>query len=138
LIFINIKENKTVSNFSLRQRTGEIPVMDTPYGRPSDVLIEGNIQGIPCILLSRFVAHQNWTASHRKPRKCPVSRDGRRHHISPTNINYRANIWAMKKAGVGMIIAVNACGSLREELAPGHMVVLDSFIDRFLRILHLL
>jgi 5'-methylthioadenosine phosphorylase len=57
-------------------------------------------------------------------------RHGRRHHISPTNINYRANIWALKKAGVGLIIACNACGSLQDELAPGHIVVLDSFIDR--------
>lgn len=89
-------------------RTGEFKV-DTPFGKPSDSLVEGTINGIHCVLLSRH---------------------GRFHRISPTNINYRANIWALKKAGVALIIACNACGSLREELAPGHIVVIDSLIDR--------
>ncbi|KAL3121253.1 hypothetical protein niasHT_000406 [Heterodera trifolii] len=92
----------------IMERSGEVRV-ETPYGRPSDALIEGNVAGVPCVLLSRH---------------------GRRHQQSPTNINYRANIWALKKAGVSAIVAACACGSLREELEPGKLVLIDSFIDR--------
>ncbi|KAL3125083.1 hypothetical protein niasHT_000355 [Heterodera trifolii] len=92
----------------IMERSGEVRV-ETPYGRPSDALIEGNVSGVPCVLLSRH---------------------GRRHQQSPTNINYRANIWALKKAGVSAIVAACACGSLREELEPGKLVLIDSFIDR--------
>ncbi|KAF7635261.1 S-methyl-5'-thioadenosine phosphorylase [Meloidogyne graminicola] len=81
----------------------------TPFGNPSNALIEGKIKGINCIILPRH---------------------GHNHYINPTNINYRANIWALKKIGVSVIIGVTACGSLRDELSPGHFVVLDSFIDR--------
>uniref|UniRef100_A0A915D274 S-methyl-5'-thioadenosine phosphorylase n=1 Tax=Ditylenchus dipsaci TaxID=166011 RepID=A0A915D274_9BILA len=83
--------------------------IDTPYGAPSDFLLEGTIHGVHCVLLSRH---------------------GRKHQWSPTDLNYRANIWAMKKAGVSVIIASSASGSLREEIKPGHVVFLDSFIDR--------
>jgi len=83
--------------------------VDTPYGTPSDALIEGTIHGVPCVLLSRH---------------------GRKHQWSPTNINYRANIWALKKTGVGVILASSASGSLRDEIKPGNIVFLDSFIDR--------
>ncbi|KAL3076617.1 hypothetical protein niasHS_011758 [Heterodera schachtii] len=93
----------------IMERSGEVRV-ETPYGRPSDALIEGNVAGVPCVLLSRH---------------------GRRHQQSPTNINYRANIWALKKAGVSAIVAACACGSLREELEPGKLVLIDSFIDRW-------
>ncbi|CAK5048667.1 unnamed protein product [Meloidogyne enterolobii] len=93
--------------------TKEINISTTPFGNPSDILLEGNINGVSCVILSRH---------------------GRSHYISPTNVNYRANIWALKKAGVSVIIAVTACGSLREELAPGHFAVLDSFIDRLILI----
>ncbi|KAI3420088.1 hypothetical protein GPALN_003418 [Globodera pallida] len=92
----------------IMERSGELRIK-TPFGLPSDALIEGNVAGIPCVLLSRH---------------------GRRHQLSPTNINYRANIWALKQAGVSVIIAANACGSLQEELEPGKVVLVDSFIDR--------
>jgi len=81
----------------------------TPYGDPSDLLTTGRIGGVPCILLSRH---------------------GRRHQHSPTAVNYRANIWALKSLGASVVIASSACGSLREEIKPGDIVVLDSFIDR--------
>jgi 5'-methylthioadenosine phosphorylase len=81
----------------------------TVFGKPSDALIHGKIAGVDCILLARH---------------------GRKHDISPTNVNYRANIWALKEAGCTHVIASTACGSLKEEIAPGDFVILDSFIDR--------
>ncbi|XP_022184740.2 S-methyl-5'-thioadenosine phosphorylase-like [Nilaparvata lugens] len=83
--------------------------IDTPFGKPSDVLISGKIENVDCVLLARH---------------------GRQHTISPTNVNYRANIWALKKAGCTHVIASSASGSLQEHIKPGDMVVVDSFIDR--------
>ncbi|CAD5231526.1 unnamed protein product [Bursaphelenchus xylophilus] len=82
---------------------------DTPFGKPSDKLKEGTIHGVPCVLLSR----------HSK-----------KHDIDPTGVNYRANLWALKEAGVNVIIASNASGSLVEHIKPGDFVFVDSFIDR--------
>ncbi|XP_073984766.1 methylthioadenosine phosphorylase isoform X2 [Rhodnius prolixus] len=81
----------------------------TPYGPTSDALLEGQIEGIDCVVLARH---------------------GRKHSVSPTNVNYRANIWALKKVGCTHVIVSTATGSLREEIAPGDLVVIDSFIDR--------
>ncbi|XP_018915663.2 S-methyl-5'-thioadenosine phosphorylase [Bemisia tabaci] len=81
----------------------------TPYGKPSDVLIEGTIGGKPCVLLARH---------------------GRQHNINPSNVNYRANIYALKKVGCTHVIVSTATGSLKEEIVPGDLVVVDSFIDR--------
>jgi 5'-methylthioadenosine phosphorylase len=58
-----------------------------------------------------------------------LNRHGRGHRIAPAQVNYRANIWAMKELGVTHIIATTACGSLREEIEPGHLVFPDQFID---------
>ncbi len=59
-----------------------------------------------------------------------LPRHGRGHRISPTHLNYRANIDALKRVGVTHVISVSAVGSLREELAPGHFVIVDQFVDR--------
>lgn len=59
-----------------------------------------------------------------------ISRHGKKHTINPTNVNYRANIWALKEQGCTHIIATTACGSLREEIKPGHLVFCSQFIDR--------
>lgn len=83
--------------------------MTTSFGDPSDVLISGEIGGIQCILLARH---------------------GRKHSIMPSNVNYRANIWALKEAGCTHIIATTATGSLQEHITPGDLVLLDNFIDR--------
>lgn len=83
--------------------------IQTSFGKPSDVIIKGNIQGVPCALLARH---------------------GRDHSIMPTDINYRANILALKSIGCTHVIVSTACGSLKEELKPGDVVILDSFIDR--------
>ncbi|MBQ3170699.1 MAG: S-methyl-5'-thioadenosine phosphorylase, partial [Mailhella sp.] len=72
--------------------------MDTPWGKPSCTLREGLIGGVPVVLMARH---------------------GREHTIPPTQVNYRANIWALKKAGCTHILASTAVGSLREEIGRG-------------------
>lgn len=79
------------------------------FGEPSDQLLFGDLDGQPLVFLPRH---------------------GRGHRHSPTDINYRANIDAMKRAGVTDIISVSAVGSLKQEYAPGHFVLVDQFIDR--------
>jgi len=81
----------------------------TPFGAPSDRFIRGHLGGAELIFLPRH---------------------GRGHRWLPTEVNFRANIFAMKKLGVERIISVSAVGSLRREIAPGHLVVPDQFIDR--------
>jgi 5'-methylthioadenosine phosphorylase len=80
----------------------------TPFGKPSDVLIFGQIKGIDCVLLARH---------------------GRSHDVNPSRINYCANIWALKDAGCSCIVVTSACGSLKEDIHPGEVVILDQFID---------
>jgi len=81
----------------------------SPWGEPSAPLRIGDIDGLPIVFLSR----------HDKG-----------HRLSPTDINYRANIDALKRAGVTDLISLSACGSLREDMAPGDFVIVDQFIDR--------
>jgi len=81
----------------------------TPFGKPSDRLVRGMLGDTDLVFLPRH---------------------GKGHRWLPTEINFRANIFAMKKLGVERIISVSAVGSLREEVAPGHVVVPDQFIDR--------
>lgn len=83
--------------------------VDTPWGDPSDELLFGELNGLPMVF---------------------VPRHGRGHRIPPSEINYRANIDALKRAGVTDCISLSACGSFREDLAPGHFVMVDQFIDR--------
>jgi len=80
-----------------------------PWGAPSDALLFGRYKGIDMVFLPRH---------------------GRGHVQTPTTINYRANIDALKRAGVTDVISVSACGSLKEELPPGTFVIVDQFIDR--------
>ncbi|MBI4163322.1 MAG: S-methyl-5'-thioadenosine phosphorylase [Candidatus Aenigmarchaeota archaeon] len=82
--------------------------VDTQYGKPSSVLTAGKIDGVDVVILARH---------------------GKGHTITPTQVNYRANIWALKQEGCTHIIATTACGSLREEIGRGDLVVLDQFID---------
>lgn len=83
--------------------------VDSPWGAPSDELLFGELDGAKLVFLPRH---------------------GRGHRLSPTDINYRANIDALKRAGVTEVISVSACGSFREEMAPGDFVIVDQFIDR--------
>ena len=81
----------------------------TPFGKPSDKLVRGKLGDSDLVFLPRH---------------------GKGHRWLPTEVNFRANIFAMKTLGVERIISVSAVGSLREEVAPGHVVVPDQFIDR--------
>lgn len=83
--------------------------IESPWGAPSDQVLFAQIGGLPIRFLPRH---------------------GRGHKVSPTHINYRANIDVMKRAGVTDLISISACGSLKERYAPGHFVVVDQFIDR--------
>lgn len=87
---------------------GEIKV-DTPFGAPSDVIVSGRLGEARLLFLPRH---------------------GRGHRLLPSELPFRANIWALKHLGATRVIAVSAVGSLREEIAPGHLVVPDQFIDR--------
>ncbi|MCL4332669.1 MAG: S-methyl-5'-thioadenosine phosphorylase [Candidatus Thermoplasmatota archaeon] len=82
--------------------------IETPYGKPSDVIDVGSIDGIEVAFLARH---------------------GKKHQIPPHMVNYRANIWAMKELGVERVISFSAVGSLKEELPPGQIVIPDQFID---------
>jgi 5'-methylthioadenosine phosphorylase len=81
----------------------------SPFGRPSDGVLVGELDGLPIAFLPRH---------------------GRGHRIPPSGINFRANIDALKRLGVTDIVSVSAVGSLREHLAPGMFVIADQFIDR--------
>ena len=81
----------------------------SPFGEPSDALLRGRIAGVEYVFLPRH---------------------GRGHRIPPSQIDYRANVDALKRAGVTDLISISACGSLREELEPGTFVLVDQFVDR--------
>jgi 5'-methylthioadenosine phosphorylase len=83
--------------------------LDTPYGRPSDSIVTGTLDGVRMAFLPRH---------------------GRGHRIQPTDIPVRANIWALKSLGVERIIAINSVGSFKKEVAPGHLLIPDQLIDR--------
>jgi len=82
--------------------------ISTPFGDPSDALLTGTLGGV---------------------RVAFVARHGRGHRLTPSEVNYRANIFALKSLGVEFVIAVSACGSLREHLHPGEIVVPDQLLD---------
>jgi 5'-methylthioadenosine phosphorylase len=83
--------------------------VETPWGAPSDAILTGRLDGVAMAFLPRH---------------------GRGHVHSPSSVPYRANIDALKRLGVTDVISVSACGSFREELAPGDFVLVDQFIDR--------
>ena len=82
--------------------------VETPYGSPSALIEKGRIAGVDVLLLARH---------------------GKKHQYSPTQVNYRANIYALKQAGVSHIIGTTACGSLRRKIDRGLFVIVDQFID---------
>jgi len=83
--------------------------VESPFGAPSDELLRGELDGVEYVFLPRH---------------------GRGHRIPPSRIDYRANIDALKRAGVTDLVSVSACGSLRESLPPGTFVLVDQFVDR--------
>ena len=82
--------------------------VQTPFGKPSSPLTTGKIGNTEVVILARH---------------------GKGHTISPTMVPFKANIWALKEQGCTHILAATACGSLREEMEPGHIIFLDQFID---------
>ena len=84
----------------------------TPYGAPSDKILSGTINNTKVLFLPRH---------------------GRNHILNPSEINYRANIYALKKIGATDIISLSACGSLKENLSPGTFVLVDQFIDKTIK-----
>src|SRR6202171_906554 len=90
------------------EATREIPIK-TPFGEPSDAIVLGMLEGKRVAFLARH---------------------GRGHRILPSEINFRANVYAMKQLGVQRIISVSAVGSLQEDLKPGEFLVPDQFFDR--------
>ena len=83
--------------------------LTTPFGQPSDSFVVGHLEGVKIAFLPRH---------------------GRGHRISPSSLNFRANIYAMKLLGVQWIIGVSAVGSMKETIHPGNMVIPNQFIDR--------
>lgn len=87
----------------------ESVALETPFGDPSDRFVTGLLDGVRMVFLPRH---------------------GRGHRLLPSEVNYRANIYGMKKLGVTRLVSVSAVGSMREEIAPGDIVIPDQFIDR--------
>jgi len=83
--------------------------IETPYGPPSDAFRMGTIEDVPVAFLARH---------------------GRKHHLLPGEVPYRANVWAFKKLGVERLVSASAVGSLKESIEPRHAVTVDQFIDR--------
>lgn len=81
----------------------------TPFGYTSDNLACGKINGVDVVI---------------------IPRSGKKHTLTPTKINNRANIWALKQEGCTHLLATTACGSLREKIKPGHLIFTDQFIDK--------
>lgn len=92
---------------AILENPGEVDV-ETPFGKPSSTFKTGEIGGVEVVIASRH---------------------GRDHSITPSQVNNRANIWAIRELGCAKIIATTACGSLREEIKRGDLVILDQFID---------
>jgi 5'-methylthioadenosine phosphorylase len=84
-------------------------VLETPFGSPSGPFVTGRLGERRLVFLARH---------------------GQGHRLSPSNINYRANVWGMKKLGVEWLLSVSAVGSLREHIRPGDLVVVDQYLDR--------
>jgi 5'-methylthioadenosine phosphorylase len=90
-------------------KNAQSKIIGSPWGNPSAALLTGEIDGLPIVFLSRH---------------------DQGHRLSPTDINYRANIDVLKRAGVTDLVSLSACGSFKEDLPPGTFVLIDQFVDR--------
>lgn len=108
MVKIGIIGGSGLDDPALLERADEV-TPETPYGAPSSAITTGALRGVEVAIIARH---------------------GKKHTIYPSAVNFRANIWALKSVGCTHIIATTACGSLREEIEPGHLVFPDQFIDR--------
>ncbi len=90
-------------------RDPEPLAVETPYGMPSDDLVIGTLEGTRTVFLPRH---------------------GRGHRYTPSEVPYRANVWALKSLGCEFVLSISATGSMKESIAPGHLVIIDQLIDR--------
>jgi 5'-methylthioadenosine phosphorylase len=104
---IGIIGGSGLDNPSIMEDQIEIEV-DTPYGKPSSPLKIGKIKGVDVVLIARH---------------------GKEHTLPPTQVNFKANIHALKAQGCTHILATSATGSLKSSIGRGHLVILDQFID---------
>ncbi len=86
----------------------EEAVLETPFGEPSDAFVLGDLAGVPVAFLARH---------------------GRGHRFQPSEVNYRANVWGFKKLGCSYLVSSSACGSMKLEYAPTHIVLPDQLLD---------
>lgn len=100
-------------------------IISTPYG--SAEVVQGSIKGVACVSLTGRLAQARFTFNLFQ---VLLARHGKSHSLSPSNVNYRANIHALKVLDVTHVIATTATGSLKAEIKPGNIVILDDFIDR--------
>jgi 5'-methylthioadenosine phosphorylase len=107
MIKVGIIGGSGLDDPNILQGAKEIKV-ETPYGSPTSVLTCGTIEGVEVVIIARH---------------------GKDHSIYPSKVNFRANIWALKEQGCTHLLASTAVGSLREEIAPGHLVFPNQFID---------
>lgn len=107
MVKIGLIGGSGLEKLNIFQNPTEVEVI-TPYGAPSSTFFQGMMGECEVFI---------------------VSRHGRDHSITPTHVNNRANIWALKNAGCSMVLATTACGSLREEISRGDIVIPDQFID---------
>jgi 5'-methylthioadenosine phosphorylase len=108
MVKIGIIGGSGLDDPQILQQARDVTV-NTPYGEPSSPLTCGRLNGADVVMLARH---------------------GRKHQFSPSQVNYRANIYALKDRGVTHVMATTACGSLRQEIGRGDFVVLDQFIDQ--------
>jgi len=107
MVKIGLIGGSGLEKLNIFQHAEEIQT-DTPFGQPSSPLLHGSVGNCEVYIISRH---------------------GPNHSITPSHVNNRANIWALKEAGCKNILATTACGSLREEIKRGDLVILDQFID---------
>jgi 5'-methylthioadenosine phosphorylase len=107
MVKVGIIGGSGLDNPELLENFKEIEV-ETKFGKPSDKLILGNLNNVEVVILPRH---------------------GKKHTITPSNVNYRANIQSLKDQNVDYILATTACGSLKEEIGRGDFIILDQFID---------
>ncbi|MFH1455596.1 MAG: S-methyl-5'-thioadenosine phosphorylase [archaeon] len=108
MVKIGIIGGSGMDNPNLLENYERVDVM-TPFGQPSSSVTTGTLNGVEVAVIARH---------------------GRKHQIMPTNVNNRANIWALKELGCTHILATTAVGSLKEEVRPGELVILDQLIDK--------